>query len=144
MDLTSISAITASLLFFSLSCARNEPDLSNKSIEEIAQMIHQEVGNARAESADRCDILPIGVKPAGGPWGYIVFSTEQSDRDKLEKLILRYNELDAERNRDNEGFSTADIASKPPVILKGGVCTGEGPYAWNVGDILDINQLPEG
>lgn len=84
-------------------------------------MIHNEVG-----SADRCEIIPIGVKPAGGSRGYLVFSTEVSDREKLENLVDRYNELDAIRTEEIGGMSTADFATEPSIRLNNGVCYGEG------------------
>jgi hypothetical protein len=141
MGITSLLIIIVSFSVLSIACARQDEDLTSKSIEEIARMIHNEIGTAEAESADRCDVIPIGVKPAGGPWGFLVFSTEQSDRARLEQLVERYNELDAERNTAEGGFSTADIATKPSVTLKNGICTGEGTYAWNSGDLLDFNNM---
>ncbi|PWN06428.1 hypothetical protein [Rhodohalobacter mucosus] len=144
-SLFTLLLITLSLCF--TACARqdeDDDDLSDTSIEEIARMIQQEVGSAQASSADQCDVIPIGVKPAGGPWGFLVFSSETSDRERLQELVERYNELDAARNEESGGFSTADIATRPPLILQNGVCTGEGPYAWNPGDILDFNDLDEG
>lgn len=141
MDITTLLFLILSFTLLSLACARQSEDLSDKTIEEIARMIHEEVGSAEAASADRCDIMPIGVKPAGGPWGFLVYSTEQSDRERLEMLVARYNELDAERNAETDGFSTADVATRPSLMLKNGTCSGEGPYAWNPGDILEFNDL---
>ena len=132
------------LLSFTLiaaACARQNEDLSDASIEEIAQMIQDEVGSARASETNQCDFIPIGVKPAGGPWGYLVFSTEESSRERLERLVERYNELDAERNKENNGFSTADVATPPDLSLINGTCRGEGPYAWNPGYILEFNGI---
>jgi len=143
MDISSLIFLIFSFSLFFAACARQNDDLSDRSIEEIARMIHNEVGSAQAESADRCGVIPIGVKPAGGPWGFLVYSEEQSSRERLEQLVEKYNEMDAARNAENGGFSTADIATKPSLILKNGVCTGEGPYAWNRGDILDFNDLEE-
>jgi hypothetical protein len=141
MGASVLTVLFFSLIFTTLACSGGNGDLSGKSIEEIARMINEEVGNAEAGSADRCDILPIGVKPAGGPWGYLVFSTETSDREKLEQLVERYNELDAERNREEGGMSTADFATEPKLTLRNGACHGDGPYAWNPGDILDFNNM---
>lgn len=143
MGITSLLFLLFSVSVLSIACVRQGENLSGKSIEEIAMMIHDEIGSAEAESADRCDVMPIGVKPAGGPWGFLVFSTEQTDREHLEQLVARYNELDAERNEEEGGFSTADIATMPVVTLRNGVCTGEGSYAWNRGDILDFNNIDD-
>jgi hypothetical protein len=141
MEAPAITILVVSSFFFLLACSGSSNDLSKSTIEEIARMIQEEVGDAEADSADRCDMMPIGVKPAGGPWGYLVFSAEKSDRDKLERLVERYNELDAERNREEGRMSTADFATEPALTLRNGVCHGEGQYAWNPGDILDFNDI---
>lgn len=144
MEFSSLTLLLISFSLLAAACARQNDALLDRSIEEIARMIHEEVGSAQAASAGQCGIIPIGVKPAGGPWGFLVYSEEQSSRERLEQLVERYNELDAERNAENGGFSTADFATQPTVILKDGICIGEGPYAWNPGDILDFNDLDEG
>ncbi|TVR27949.1 MAG: hypothetical protein EA390_13120 [Balneolaceae bacterium] len=141
MDLTFFSFITVALLLTAFACTNSNADLSSKTIEEVALLINEEVGTADADSADRCDFIPIGVKPAGGPWGYLVFSSEKSSRERLEELIDRYNELDAERNIEDERMSTADFATEPALTLRNGACYGEGQYAWNPGDILDFNNI---
>ena len=130
-----------SLCLLIFGCTKNSPDLDQLTIEEEAVLIDEEVGPAEADAADRCDMIPIGVKPAGGPWGYLVFSTEHTDREKLEELVARYNELDAERNEESGRFSTADAATKPNLILRTGSCYGDGRYAWNPGDILKVNDI---
>jgi hypothetical protein len=141
MDFTIFSFITVTLLFTALACSNSNEDLSSKTIEEVALLINEEVGTATANSADRCDFIPIGIKPAGGPWGYLVFSSEISNRERLEELIDRYNELDAERNVEDERMSTADFATEPALTLRNGACYGEGQYAWNPGDVLDFNNI---
>lgn len=118
------------------SSANSSTDPSGQTIKEVAKMIHDEVGNAPAESVDQCEMIPIGVKPAGGPWGYLVFSAETSDREYIKKLVDEYNELDAERNRDDGLMSSADYATEPALVLANGTCKGDGQYAWNPGDIL--------
>lgn len=145
MHLPFLSFITATLLFMSFDCtgssANSSTDPTGQTIKEVAKMIHDEVGSARAETVDHCDIIPIGVKPAGGPWGYLVFSAEISDREYIEKLVEQYNKLDAERNRDNGLMSSADYATEPSLILTNGACKGDGQYAWNPGDILQRENI---
>ena len=141
MDIYIPTMTVLSLFFMIFGCAKSTPDLNQLSIEEIAVLIHEEVGQAEADSVDRCDMIPIGVKPAGGPWGYLVFSTEHTERERIEELVERYNELDAERNEESGGFSTADVATEPNLILRNGSCYGDGQYALNPEDILDFNDI---
>lgn len=141
MDMYTLITIITSTIFLLLGCAKENPDLQDSTIEQIAIMIHNEVGNAEASSDDRCEMMPIGVKPAGGPWGYLIFSSENTDKEKLEDLVNRYNELDMERNEEEGGMSTADMATEPNIQLSDGKCVGDGQYAWSADDLLKFNDI---
>ena len=127
--------ILTSFLIFSTSCEEITTDnFDDLSIDEVAQLIDQEVGNAPAESLSSCSVLAIGAKPCGGPWGYLVYSKEKSDTDKLKRLVKRYNELDEIRMKEEGYGSTCDYATEPTLSLENGSCQGEG-YAWNPGEV---------
>lgn len=143
LEIMPLYFIALSLLLVTFACEKNDENLQNATIEEVARMINNEIGEATAESEDRCDMIPIGVKPAGGPRGYLVFSSQVSDRQKLEKLVQQYNELDSKQNEENDAFSTADFATEPELILQNRSCIGQGMYAWNPGDILTKHGLSD-
>lgn len=128
-------------LIFSTSCEEISTDnFEDLSIDEVAQLIDQEVGNARAETLSSCSVLAIGAKPCGGPWGYLVYSEEESDPEKLKLLVERYNDLDEIRMNEEDYVSTCDYATEPTLSLENGSCHGEG-YAWNPGDIIERHNL---
>ena len=133
--------ILTSFLIFITSCEEITTDnFDNLSIDEVAQLIDQEVGNAPAESLSSCSVLAIGAKPCGGPWGYLVYSKEESDTERLKQLVKRYNELDEIRMKEEGYGSTCDYATEPTLSLENGSCHGDG-YAWNPGDIIDQHNL---
>jgi len=133
--------ILTSFLIFITSCEEITTDnFDNLSIDEVAQLIDQEVGNAPAESLSSCSVLAIGAKPCGGPWGYLVYSKEESDTERLKQLVKRYNELDEIRMKEEGYGSTCDYATEPTLSLENGSCLGDG-YAWNPGDIIDQHNL---
>ena len=133
--------ILTSFLIFITSCEEISTDnFDNLSIDEVAQLIDQEVGNAPAESLSSCSVLAIGAKPCGGPWGYLVYSKEESDTERLKQLVKRYNELDEIRMKEEGYGSTCDYATEPTLSLENGSCHGDG-YAWNPGDIIDQHNL---
>jgi len=133
--------ILTSFLIFITSCEEITTDnFDNLSIDEVAQLIDQEVGNAPAESLSSCIVLAIGAKPCGGPWGYLVYSKEESDTERLKQLVKRYNELDEIRMKEEGYGSTCDYATEPTLSLENGSCHGDG-YAWNPGDIIDQHNL---
>lgn len=134
MDFSTLTLVLVSTTFFLFSCAAVEQD---KTIEQVADEIDELIGNAEADSAEQCAIMPIGVKPAGGPWGYLVYSSKDTDRSELEDLVSDYNKLDATRNEETESLSTGDFATEPTLQLQDGKCIGEGRYAWNPGEVRE-------
>lgn len=106
-------------------------------LQQIAILIDHEVGDAAATTLSSCDMIPIGAKPCGGPWGYLVFSKEISNRNELETLAETYRELDHIRNMEEGRGSTCDIARAPTLTIKKGSCHGIEGHAWNPGDVLN-------
>lgn len=129
--------------FFLLFACSAQNNQSAETLEEIAVKINEMVGEAEASDAAYCEMMPIGVKPAGGPWGYLVFSSENLDTEELTRLVERYNELDDARNEDGGFMSTGDVATEPELQLVGSRCRGIGLYAWNPGFILEFNDIDE-
>ncbi len=141
MSTLSLFFITGSMLLLGCASEQSEPDPEEPTLASVAEQIEQEVGEAEADSLDQCKVMPIGVKPAGGPWGYLVYSEKGTQTDKLQELVERYNELDRKRNVESDGFSTADFATEPDLTLRNGRCYGEGLYAWNPGEIREKARL---
>ena len=134
MDFSTLTLALFSTTLMLFSCASTNQD---KTIEQVADEIDELIGNAEADSIEQCAIKPIGVKPAGGPWGYLVYSSKDTDLEKLEDLVSDYNKLDAERNEESNAFSTADFATEPSLKIHDGSCFGEGQYAWNPGEVRE-------
>lgn len=124
--------------FFGLDKSNGNNEMT---LEEVALAIDREVGNADASSLNQCRLIPIGDKPCGGPWGYLVYSTEESDVATIESLVEKYNKLDRIRNEKEGRMSTCDVATEPELTLTEGACRGVGNYAWNPGEILKFNDI---
>ena len=110
-------------------------------LEQIALQINDLVGDATADQLNQCEMLPIGAKPCGGPWGYLIFSSADLDVNTLETLVETYTELDHERNRILGLASDCAYVGPPQIELKENKCRGVGHSAWNPGDILEINNI---
>lgn len=136
-----LSLLLLFLAAISLSCSEMPADWQDMNIEDIAREIDKEVGDAPANRVSECKIIPIGVKPCGGPRGFLVFSSKHSDEEKLSALAGIYDELDEKRNSEENLISTCEVASAPPLELKNGKCNGTTQNAWNPGDILKLNNI---
>lgn len=121
--------------------SNSSTQISEMDLEQTAIAISKEVGEAKADDVSHCDILPIGDKPCGGPWGYLVYSKQASTDSTLKRLVERYNELDKIRNEEDGIMSPCDMAQPPTLTLENGSCKGEGSYAWNPGYILERNNI---
>ena len=141
--ITETMSYTLILSYFLVFACSAQENKSSETIEQIAVKINEMVGEAEASDVSYCEMIPIGVKPAGGPWGYLVYSSENLDTEELKRLVDRYNELDAARNEKGGLFSTGDIATEPDLQLAGNKCRGAGIYAWNPGFILEFNDIVE-
>lgn len=109
-------------------------------LEEVAVLIDDYVGNADADHISQCSTIPIGAKPCGGPWGHLVFSEKESNEIVLIQMADRYSELDSIRNIEEQRASTCDVATVPELTIVDGACRGDR-YAWNPGDILKFNNI---
>ncbi|MEQ8905360.1 hypothetical protein [Ekhidna sp.] len=73
------------------------------------------------ESSDQCVATAIGVKPCGGPTRFIVHSSE-TDQEKLDELITRYDELNEEYNETSGIGSDCSVVTAPEIDCISGAC----------------------
>ena len=93
-----------------------------RQLDALRVEIDEEIGEAEASDVAACRTLPLGAKPCGGPWEFLVYSVEASDSTRLAELAAEYDSLDAERNRACELVSDCMMLMPPDVALDGGRC----------------------
>lgn len=98
-----------------------EQSLSER-LTTLDRAIREEVGIARADSFDQCQLLAVGKRACGGPEFYMVYSTVSSDAAKLQALANEYTELRVQQIAQTGEMSTCEILPKPGVMLEGGIC----------------------
>ena len=62
-----------------------------------------------------CQILGFGSKPCGGPWEYLIYSTE-IDTAKLNDLVKAHNSKEGEYNEKYQIASDCSLAILPDSI----------------------------
>jgi hypothetical protein len=101
--------------------------LSTKARQERLAALETEItaaiGEPKAANATACNAIAFGAKPCGGPWKYLIYSAEQTDPKRLERLVKEYNELEAEQNQELGLMSDCMFVMEPKVSLVSGVCT---------------------
>lgn len=99
-----------------------EPGSRADSLAVLRAEILDRVGNAEASSEASCRSLPFGAKPCGGPWSYLVFSTETTDSAALASLVERYNAIQGRLNEEEGRISDCALVMEPRLKLEGGQC----------------------
>jgi hypothetical protein len=89
---------------------------------DVAQIVRTD---ARRESM--CAVAPIGAKPCGGPWSYVVYSSSATDGTRLRGAISRFDEHQRKLNRRLGMYSTCELAAVPTVRLDNGHCRAVRP-----------------
>lgn len=128
------------LLSFKGCTSLDEPLVTPDSVTEIARDISGLIGEAEASTLSQCSIIGIGAKPCGGSWGFLVFSLERTDPERLSELVDRFNELNKTINSEKGIFSTCDATPVPETILNNGQCTGEGRGFWTTDQLVKFAE----
>ena len=104
------------------------PASDTETLTALRDTIQTIVGDATASDPASCRTIPLGAKPCGGPWTYLVFSSEMTDSVRLFASVDRYNETEARLNAVDGRVSDCSYVARPQVEIRGGRCvTIEGP-----------------
>ena len=103
-------------------CQIAGPGDGEAELNTLEKRIEDMIGEAPAQSPDACKTIAFGSKPCGGPWRYLVYSSEFTDETELVALVNRYNQAQDRLNRENGLFSDCSIAIRPDVTLNDGFC----------------------
>lgn len=116
------STILLIVLLFACKEEKEQPtaaDLSNQ-MEVINNEIEAMISTSCTTSS-QCMASAFGAKPCGGPWKYILHSTD-IDLQKLNTLLGEYYELNVQYNEVSGIGSFCDFVTKPDVECVSGTC----------------------
>ncbi len=107
-------------------CRISGPPSGESDLRSLEHRITELIGEAPALSVAACKTLAFGSKPCGGPWSYLVYSSEFTDEAELTELVERYNRLQDRLNRESGAVSDCSIAVEPAVVHVDGFCRTAG------------------
>lgn len=102
--------------------ATDEDD--REQLAELGAEARALIGEPSCTSVAQCRAVPLGAKPCGGPWSYVVYSTESTDAAALADVVARYNALEARLNRREGRVSDCQFVSRPLLDCVDGRCIG--------------------
>ncbi len=111
------------LLIGGAACKVGGSDPGESDLAALQASISDLVGRAPAAHVSACKTIAFGSKPCGGPWTYLVYSSEYTDEAELHQLIDTYNRLQDRINRDTGLASDCALAIEPEVELVNGFCS---------------------
>ena len=112
-------------------CAPKQPRVSERpdslapdsvTTETLKESITRQVGTAACSSPAVCRTLPLGSKPCGGPRQYLVYSLDVTDSARLAEDAARFNQAEAQKNRDEGLVSDCMMMMAPQVSCVSGKC----------------------
>lgn len=68
---------------------------------------------AKCKVDSDCASAPMGVKPCGGPWKYVLYSKTNSKIAKLKTKLADYNKLDQQLNESQQSMSDCSVTLQP-------------------------------
>ena len=80
------------------------------------------VGEADCSEIGECRSLPLGAKPCGGPWEYLIYSTTNSDTLRIKEKVEEYNEWNRVLNSRYGYVSDCGIAEEPQLLCLNRKC----------------------
>ena len=121
--------LTAGLLSAGCHTARGpvpqgDEDLADSTrLRQLQEAVDQLLGTPTCTARSQCRAMPIGAKPCGGPWSYLVYSMATTDSVRLAAAVQEYTSYQADLNRKQELVSDCRFLSAPTIDCKAGVCS---------------------
>ena len=89
-------------------------------VEEMAQ-------DRSCSETSACASLPLGSKPCGGPWRYLIYSKERVDETELQAKVAELGAYECEYNREYQVLSTCDLEPGVASECVNGECVALNP-----------------
>lgn len=99
-----------------------EGSTTRQKMDQVMTQITQLIGNANCTDSTQCAALAIGAKPCGGPHSYRVYSTLNTDTQKLTQLSLQFKSLNKKYNKESGLMSDCMMVMPPPVACIKNTC----------------------
>jgi secreted trypsin-like serine protease len=99
----------------------NQP--SNRAdLNKLKKEIDREIGKPRARRINQCRVIAFGAKACGGPKTYLVYSSLQTNENKLKRLVGQYNSLEDKINKETDAISDCMFIEEPKPTIQNGMC----------------------
>jgi len=91
-------------------------------LDRMRREIIDFIGTPSCGGSGDCLCIPLGVKPCGGPWEYLVYSAATIDVNTLAFMVARYDAFNDGFNQRYNIASDCMLVMPPRVGCVGGLC----------------------
>lgn len=91
----------------------------------LRQAVAQQVGTPTCTDRSQCRAMPLGAKPCGGPFSYVVYSTITVDSVRLAAAVDAYTAYQAVLNKELGLVSDCRFVAPPAVDCVAGLCAAK-------------------
>lgn len=103
------------LMFYGISCQQVTSDEARYLLDLQKAAIYNYVAEFSCTEDGSCLTMPLGAKPCGGPWEYLVYPSSVNEAE-LEKMVSDYFEAESAYNLAYGIISDCSVASPPDSI----------------------------
>ena len=108
------------LLATGIGCANRSSEAADLEIAEppldsLRAALRELVTHPSCGDVLQCRSIAFGSKPCGGPWSYLIYSTQTADSAAIVDAVAKYNEGEARRN-EMEGRSSDCVFVSAPQL----------------------------
>lgn len=96
----------------------SEEELENR-LEQLDAEIRSLISDKSCSSDDECKAVAYGFKACGGPEGYHIYSTTQTDEAALQQSVNAYTATDRRLDELQGGVSDCEFACRPIAECRG-------------------------
>lgn len=91
-------------------------------LQAMYQEIYELAQDRTCSDQSACASLPLGSKPCGGPWTYLIYSKERVHEVELVAKVTQLGVYESEYNREHHVLSMCDLAQPANPACVNGVC----------------------
>jgi hypothetical protein len=92
-------------------------------LQAMYQELYAQVQDRTWSDPSACTSLPLGSKPCGGPWTFLVYSKEGVDEAELHARATQLAAYELQYDLEYHVISTCDMAPPANPACVDGVCT---------------------
>jgi hypothetical protein len=101
---------------------REEVPADSTRLRQLRESVTQVLQVPTCVDRSQCRVMPLGAKPCGGPWSYLIYSTATTDSARLAAAVTKYTSYQTDLNRKLGLVSDCQFVPPPQVDCVSGQC----------------------